>query len=219
MKWLFPSAIAAAVIALYLYDRNNGPQPDPGQPMTDNQSQETTPIEDVQVAIDAAITPDTPPAPEVDPMANRKAFLDMLAFSEGTSGPNGYNTLFGGGIFDSFADHPRKVFSFSNSKGEQLTTSAAGRYQFLARTWDSLKAKLSLPDFGPDSQDAAALELVRQRGAIPDVDAGRLDAAIQKCSPIWASLPGAGYSQPERKLTDLNRAYAQAGGTIDTQAA
>ncbi|MBN8506128.1 MAG: glycoside hydrolase family 104 protein [Burkholderiales bacterium] len=138
----------------------------------------------------------------------------MIAFAEGTANRpgGGYATLFGGGQFTSFADHPRQVFSFRNKRGEQLRTSAAGRYQFLARTWDELRQKLGLPDFGPESQDAAALELIRQRGALGDVDAGRLFTAIGKVSKVWASLPGAGYAQPERKHADLLAAYAAAGG-------
>jgi len=150
---------------------------------------------------------------ETDAQANTKAFLDMIAYSEGTT-KNGYSTLFGGGTFDSFADHPRKLFSFTNQAGQSLKTTAAGRYQFLARTWDSLRDKLNLPDFGPESQDAAALELIRQRGALADVKAGRVAAAVAKCAPIWASLPGAGYSQPERKLTQLVAAYQNAGGAV-----
>jgi muramidase (phage lysozyme) len=145
--------------------------------------------------------------------ANTRAFLDMLAYSEGTT-RNGYATLFGGGTFDSFADHPRRLFRFTDGAGRQLKTTAAGRYQFLARTWDSLRDKLNLPDFGPESQDAAALELIRQRGALADVKAGRVSAAIAKCAPIWASLPGAGYNQPEHKLSSLVAAYQNAGGAV-----
>lgn len=145
---------------------------------------------------------------------NRAAFLDMLAYSEGTAGPNGYRTLFGGTLFTDTRDHPRQFFTFTNSIGKTLRTSAAGRYQFLSRTWDELRAKLDLPDFGAASQDAAALELCRQRGALADIDAGRIEAAIKKCAPTWASLPGAGYNQPERKLSSLIATYRQTGGNL-----
>jgi lysozyme len=147
--------------------------------------------------------------------ANVRAFLDMIAYAEGTAGANGYRTLFGGGLFSSYADHPRQRFPFTNKAGEKLTTTAAGRYQFLARTWDALRAQLDLPDFGPASQDSAAIELIRQRGALADVRAGRFSQAVAKVAPIWASLPGAGYNQPERKLTQLQAAYTGAGGTLE----
>lgn len=179
----------------------------------DTQSQITSTLEDVQVAL----SPSTYAPVNVDAStadANESAFLDMIAYSEGTSGPNGYRTLFGGGLFDSYADHPRQVFSFTNKAGQSLTTTAAGRYQFLARTWDALKAKLGLQDFSPASQDEAALELIRERGALNDVRAGRFSTAVSKCAPIWASLPGAGYAQPERKISQLVAAYENAGGTI-----
>lgn len=147
---------------------------------------------------------------------NTRAFLDMLAYSEGTSGPDGYRAMFGypapGRLIQSFADHPRQYFTFTDSTGRVQKTSAAGRYQFLARTWDELRAKLDLPDFGPDSQDAAALELVRQRGALGDVQAGRIVSAVTKCAKTWASFPGAGYNQPERKIQTLLAAYNGAGG-------
>lgn len=141
---------------------------------------------------------------------NLKAFLDMIAYAEGTSGPDGYRTLFGGKLFASYDDHPKIFVPFRNT-----TSSAAGRYQILYRTWRTLQDRLGLPDFSPDSQDAAATELIRERGALNDVMAGRLTQAIGKVSKIWASLPGAGYDQPERKITQLASAFTSAGGSIE----
>jgi muramidase (phage lysozyme) len=206
-SWL--PILAVLALAAYLARR----QAVPVAIEADDSAQETTFMEDLTVAID----PTTYTEPNASPLGaenNKRAFLDMIAYAEGTNGPLGYQTLFGGGTFTDFADHPRQRFAFTNKRGERLYTTAAGRYQFLARTWDSLAAKLHLPDFGPESQDAAALELVRQRGALADVQAGRLQIAIAKCAPIWASLPGAGYAQPERKMAHLLNAFSQAGGNI-----
>lgn len=187
----------------------------PDGPPAEGTSQETTPMEDVQVTLDP--TSYTPAAVSLDTATqNEKSFLDMLAFSEGVAaGDDGYRTLFGGQFFDSFADHPRQVFPFTNKRGETLRTSAAGRYQFLARTWDDIARRLNLPDFSPENQDRAALELVRQRGALADVQAGRIQMAIAKCAPIWASLPGAGYAQHENKLTSLVAQYQASGGNLE----
>jgi lysozyme len=164
-----------------------------------------------------------------DPMtadANLRAFLRTIRHAEGTAGANGYRTMFGGALFTSFADHPRRAVQFRDGAGRLLWTSAAGAYQFMAvsplpsgsttkvDTWDRLKRKLGLPDFSPASQDAAAVELIREAGALPDVRAGRFDAAVSKVRRIWASLPGAGYSQPEKSITSLRTVYAQAGGTL-----
>lgn len=157
---------------------------------------------------------------------NEAAFLRMIRHAEGTAGPNGYRTMFGGSLFSSFADHPRIAKQFTDKAGRKLWTSAAGAYQFMAvspipggkstkvDTWDRIAAKLGLSDFGPASQDAAALELIREAGALADVRAGRFDAAVSKVRGIWASMPGAGYAQPEKSLLSLRGVYAQAGGVF-----
>lgn len=157
---------------------------------------------------------------------NVAAGLLTIRKAEGTAGPNGYRTLFGGALFDGYADHPRRAKQFRDGAGRLLWTSAAGAYQFMAvsplpgggstrsNTWDRIAAKLGLADFSPASQDAAALELIREAGALGDLRAGRFDVFIGKCKGIWASLPGAGYSQPERSLSSLRVAFITNGGTI-----
>jgi muramidase (phage lysozyme) len=149
---------------------------------------------------------------------NVRAFLDALASDqfEGTAryGDNGYNVMFGGRLFDSYADHPRQYFPFTDRAGNTRRTSAAGRYQFIVPTWDSLAARLQLPDFGPDSQDAAAVELIREKGALADVQAGRLAMATAKVATIWASLPGAGANQHEGPYQSLVAAFQAGGGLL-----
>lgn len=145
---------------------------------------------------------------------NRRAFLDMIAISEGTStikaSDNGFNVLVGGTLFPSYEDHPRKLVTLRHD----LKSTAAGRYQLLARYFDHYKALLKLPDFSPASQDAIALQQIKERGALPDIDAGRFDEAVAKVKNIWASLPNAGYGQHENDLDDLRIAYTEAGGTL-----
>ena len=54
--------------------------------------------------------------------------------------------------------------------------------------------------FSPEkSQDAVALQQIKERGALPMIDRGDIRQAIDRCSNIWASLPGAGYGQFEHK--------------------
>ena len=38
--------------------------------------------------------------------------------------------------------------------------------------------------------------------------------AIDRCSNIWASLPGAGYGQFEHKADSLIAKFKEAGGTV-----
>jgi muramidase (phage lysozyme) len=140
---------------------------------------------------------------------NLRAFLAVIRAGEGTSDPDGYRRQYGGTLFDSFADHPRKTITAG-----RWTSTAAGAFQFLSRTWDECAKALALPDFSPDSQDLAAVFLIRRRGALPDALAGRLDAAIAKCAKEWASLPGSPYGQPTRTLAQAHAVYAQAGGAL-----
>lgn len=196
-------------------------------PLSDDADQLTNYFQDFEISMNPSTY--TPAAVPLDMAArNEAAFLDMLAYAEGVApGAAGYRTLFGGQLFDNgFADHPRIAKQFTDRAGRKLWTSAAGRYQFMAvspipggstrvDTWGTLQRRLGLPDFGPESQDRAALELVRERGALLDVQAGRLAQAIAKCAPVWASLPGAGYAQAERKLSTLVAQFSAAGGTLE----
>lgn len=147
---------------------------------------------------------------------NEKAFLDMIAYSEGTDNgkqptkDHGYDVLVGGGNFDSYADHPRELVTLRGG----LASTAAGRYQLLSRYFDAYKKQLGLKDFSPASQDAIALQQIKECGALPDINAGNFDAAVHKCAHIWASLPSAGYGQHENSLASLETAYTNAGGSI-----
>ncbi|MGM8711133.1 glycoside hydrolase family 24 protein [Enterobacter hormaechei subsp. steigerwaltii] len=147
--------------------------------------------------------------------SNLQAFLDMLAWSEGTSrikgSDNGYNVVVGGSLFTSYADHPRKLISLPKLG---IKSTAAGRYQLLSRYYDAYKKQLGLKDFSPASQDAIAIQQIKERRALPDIESGNIKAAITKCSNIWASLPGAGYGQHEHKIDDLVRKYISYGGAL-----
>lgn len=145
---------------------------------------------------------------------NQKAFLDMLAFSEGTikfGNEDGYNVIVGGELFHDYSDHPRKLVNLPRLG---IKSTAAGRYQLLARYYDAYKKLLALPDFSPASQDAIALQQIKERRALPDIEAGRFDEAVRKCRNIWASLPGAGYGQHEHDLDTLRTVYVDAGGML-----
>jgi muramidase (phage lysozyme) len=142
--------------------------------------------------------------------ANLSAYLDMIAFSEGTAGKgdDGYNVIVGGKLFEGYKDHPRIVVHLKPG----LASSAAGRYQLLERYFDAYSRSLNLLDFSPASQDAIAVQQIRECHALPDVEAGRFDLAVAKTAHIWASLPGANYGQHENRISALRTAYVDAGG-------
>lgn len=136
--------------------------------------------------------------------SNLRAFLAMIRVGEGTADSGGYHRLFGGRNFASLAVHPRIAVPFGDT-----TSSAAGAYQILARTWDEIAGIYGLTDFSEVSQDIAAAGLIKRRGALADVLAGRFEAAILKCNREWASLPGSPYGQPtvtmSSALASINR--------------
>lgn len=151
---------------------------------------------------------------------NAVAFLDMLAWSEGTrtsrfTKDDGYDVVVGGinspNTFSSYADHPNILVTV-NKQG--LKSTAAGRYQLLFRWWKPYRDLLQLKDFSPESQDRVAIQQIRERGALGDIQAGRVREAIAKCSNIWASLPGAGYGQREHRIEDLVQQFRAAGGVV-----
>ncbi len=146
---------------------------------------------------------------------NLKPFLDTIAYSEGTfgKGHDGYNVLYGGGYFQGYNDHPRKKLRFA-IKGKFVTSTAAGRYQILARYYDAYRVTLNLRDFSPASQDAIAVQMIREQRAMADVEAGRFELAVRKCANIWASLPGAGYGQHENTMIALRDFFVGVGGKL-----
>jgi muramidase (phage lysozyme) len=134
-------------------------------------------------------------------------FLTVIRTGEGTLGVDGYRTLYGGTLFDSFADHPRKLI-----KAGRWTSTAAGAYQFLSRTWDALVKQYGFKDFSPENQDLGAIALIKGRKALDDVLNGDISQAINKCNKEWASLPGSPYGQPTMTLEKALRVYKEAGG-------
>jgi len=154
---------------------------------------------------------------------NLQAFLDTIAFSE--LGPellaesdDGYNVIVGSRpgrahLFTSYADHPRQHITLM-IRGKVTESTAAGRYQILARYFDVYRVQLDLPDFGPDAQDSIAIQMIGECHAIDDIEAGNFTVAARKCASRWASLPGANYGQHENQIADLTAAYISAGGTL-----
>lgn len=152
---------------------------------------------------------------------NLCAFLDMIAWSE--IGPellaetdDGYNVIVGSTptkpvTFDSYSAHPRHFVPSMNSD-------AAGRYQFMGRYWLAYRQSLGLPDFGPESQDRWAIQLIRECHAMSAIESGNIALAIHLCKSRWASLPGAGYGQHEHALQPLLTAYQTALGAKPSSA-
>jgi muramidase (phage lysozyme) len=125
------------------------------------------------------------------------ALLNTIA---GTESAGKYNVMYGGKRFTDYSDHPRRAFDIGSGPNRGKKSTAAGKYQFLSRTWDQYRDKLGLKDFSPKSQDAAAWALAsdayRQRTggdlakALSSGDARQIAQAGKALSGTWTSLPG-----------------------------
>ena len=118
----------------------------------------------------------------------RKAFLDMLAWSEGTDNGrqktrnHGYDVIVGGELFTDYSDHPRKLVTL-NLNSNQQAPDATSFFPVAGMP----TVQFGLKDFSPKSQDAVALQQIKERGALPMIDRGDIRQAIDRCSNIWAS--------------------------------
>ena len=155
--------------------------------------------------------------------ANVRAFLDMIASSEGTDrAADPYRVCYGyRHTIADLSEHPAVTGEW---KGESIAnlgpqyagkvSTAAGRYQIIKGTWLTCRNALRLPDFSPASQDAAAVYLIKQRRALEQVQAGQVADAIRLCRNEWASLPGGDSGQPQRRLEALLQVFDNAGGSL-----
>ena len=95
---------------------------------------------------------------------------------------HGYDVIVGGELFTDYSDHPRKLVTLNPKlKSTSRTLPASSRW------WDAYRKQLGLKDFSPKSQDAVALQQIKERGALPMIDRGDIRQAIDRCSNIWAS--------------------------------
>lgn len=152
----------------------------------------------------------------MDKNTQLRAFLDLIAYSEGTdngrqpTNNHGYDVIVGGKLFYDYSKHPGVYVKLN----PRLTSSAAGRYQILEKFAKHYMKQLKLPDFSPDSQDKIAIQLIKECKALDDIYAGRIHSAVYKCRSRWASLPGAGYGQHEQKIEKLIAVFKEAGGVV-----
>jgi muramidase (phage lysozyme) len=146
---------------------------------------------------------------------HQKALHDAIAYAEGTRdrGENdGYDVGFAYRKIESCARHPAKV----TCSGRYCST-AAGRYQFLKRTWDSAARATGADAFRADDQERAAEYLVKtvRKVTVPDrgMTATEFSNALKKLSYEWASLPPGRYGQPIRTEAQVRDAYCESLGS------
>ncbi len=157
----------------------------------------------------ALVTPPKLSAQAYPVTPERRALLNTIRYAEGTwkgGRDDGYRVIYGGGLVDRLDRHPEITVR------RTYVSAAAGAYQFLPATWREASLRLGLPDFGPRSQDQAALYLMEKRGALASFDAkGLTHEVLARLAPEWASLPawhgGSYYGQPVKTIAELQRFY------------
>jgi muramidase (phage lysozyme) len=129
--------------------------------------------------------------------AEGRALLNTIAATESAGR---YNVRYGGNTpktFQDYGDHPRVAEPITSGPDVGKSSSAAGRYQFVAPTWDAQKAKLGLKDFSPENQDLAAWDLAQTeyknktgKDLLTTLKSGQTADVLPTLSGQWSSLPG-----------------------------
>jgi muramidase (phage lysozyme) len=144
----------------------------------------------------------------------QKALHDVIAWAEGTRNysEDGYDVMFSFRLMDRCNVHPNRCIAFGST-----CSTAAGRYQFLKGTWDSVRSANGLPNFEPESQEIGARYLVStvRHVTVPQsrpMTASEFSNAMSKLSWEWASLPPGRYGQPNRTASQMRSMYCSLAG-------
>lgn len=166
-----------------------------------------------------------PPATGDTMIQRQRALLYAIQRSEHFQGDvdsgMAYQTFYGGSRFTNMTDHPVATGEKRGIKlpdawcraagyGPGCVSTAAGAYQLTLPTWQRERSQAPyLHDFSPQSQDAAALRLIAEKGADKLLAAGDVPGAIYRLSSIWASLPRSTSLQPQKSIDQVMAYYTE----------
>lgn len=152
---------------------------------------------------------------------NLRKFLNVLSVSEGTYDFKDPYLAKGGTtgslLTTGYKAHPAALgqgtWGFKDKLGRNLQSTANGKYAIRYPTWQGIEKAWGKMDFSPSSQDAAAVYLINQRGALNDVLQGNWNSALPKLGKEWASLPTApdSYQQFRHSWNAIRDAFNRAG--------
>lgn len=225
----------AAIAAMLFWPRNADASVNPNPQLTPN----VGPPDFTPWPPDPALDPaNDPPVGELYPIpeiptggtvTNLDAFLMMIRrsenYAEDVASGDDYSTFYGRTYFSDMTDHPvitgEKVgiklpdeWCIAAGFGPGCVSTAAGAYQINVPTWRRIRKASGwgpyLNDFTPASQDAAAVRLIREKGALPLINSGQVEKAVFAMSPIWASLPASKSKQPKHTLSTVLAFYSNA---------
>ena len=87
---------------------------------------------------------------------------------------HGYDVIVGGELFTDYSDHPHANLSLNPKLNQQAPDATS----FFPVGGMPTAKQLGLKDFSPKSQDAVALQQIKERGALPMIDRGDIRQAI-----------------------------------------
>ena len=144
----------------------------------------------------------------------RKAFLDMLAWSEGTDNGrqktrnHGYDVIVGGELFTDYSDHPRKLVTLNPNSNQQAPDATSFFPAGGMPTASSLPERL----LSPEKSGRCGIAVIKERGALPMIDRGDIrvgNRPLQQYLGHWALV-----ILPEHKADSLIAKFKEAGGTV-----
>lgn len=146
-----------------------------------------------------------PKAPIAQIPADQRLAAFLATIRQFESG-NRYNVITGGQTFSDYSQHPQiKVWFYNPRKPGPAGvvndwSDAAGAYQMISTTFAQAQRALGLPDFSPDSQDAAAAWILQNLGVPALLNNGNIADAFVRASGTWAALPGSTAGQGAQSL-------------------
>lgn len=160
---------------------------------------------------------------EISMSGNTDAFLRLIRIAEGTEreGLDPYAVVYSYAFtISDFSAHPAELGWGGVPLPDELceaagfspgcVSTAAGAYQINRPTWRSLGGG----SFDPASQDAAAIRLLTQIGALDAIESGDLQTALQIAGGRWASLPSSTAGQPKISIAEAETIFAESGGVV-----
>ena len=183
--------------------------------------------------VEPQVKPQTPmmgqPTPTTRSGGNQQVLLDTIAYAEGTSGSQGYNTWFGGRtdmdlskmtVNEVVQEQKRRLRS-GEATYNGITSAAVGRYQMMYPE-EAAKAAGFDPAttlFTPENQDRMVIAkyLKGQAGLTQEqIDGPLTPEIIDKLAPVFASFPNL-FGPDAKGRVGTNTSYYGQGGKSESQ--
>jgi muramidase (phage lysozyme) len=141
-----------------------------------------------------------------------RAWLRVLREGESRQDDRAYFIRWGGTrqpskYFDDLTHHPRIL-----EPGPKGPSSAAGAYQITMSTYDDFAPAIGVKGFSRDEQDALAIAICDEEGALDAILGGNFSQAVTLLGGRWSSLPSNTDGQRTQEYGELEAVWLAYGG-------